>query len=170
MWNDIYKQFHWESNQLISEYGMEWLISYCNWNHLGIKRNSGMKWDATSLYRDRNNVELWNSIKEYSLWILKWIPLNSILYVTLNGIPLNSMLLNGASVNPMLYWNESFWISWYCMDSQWIIVILIRILLSSMLYWMESHWSILLCFLMVCLFWIDGIEWNSQLFHWIHQI
>ena len=32
---------------LISEYEMEWLISYLNWNHLGIKRNSGMEWDAT---------------------------------------------------------------------------------------------------------------------------
>jgi len=42
------------------------------------------------------------------------------IYATLNGNPLSSILSNGASFNPMLHGNESFWIQWNCMDSQWI--------------------------------------------------
>ena len=44
-----YKKFHWESNQLISEYEKEWLTSCLNYNNLEIIENSGMGWDATSL-------------------------------------------------------------------------------------------------------------------------
>ena len=89
---------------------------------MGIKRNSGMKWDAAGLNRDRDKLELWNSIKECIKWILKWIPLelmNLILYATLNEISLSSTLLHGASMNPILHWNDPFWIQRYLMDFQW---------------------------------------------------
>ena len=41
---------------------------------------------------------------------------------------------------------------------------------DSTLCWLESHWSILLCYWMVCHFWVGWIEWNNHLFHWIHLL
>ena len=136
---------------MISKYEMEWMIMSLCWNHLQIKRNSGMEWAAMGFKRAMQLIFIGTEIidKLFHYYIGKRLASDGELYskTILWGIKLckylNEFRMDECNVMCYIEWDpvkfnaielsrsESNFIKWFFLNS----MILNGFWVNSLLYW-----------------------------------